>query len=50
MNKLRTISEVGSKTEAESMEASKTKVKISGGRPTSVPLGNLTQSDLRLPN
>ena len=31
MNKLRTISEVGSKTEAESMEASKTKVKINGG-------------------
>ena len=50
MNKLRTIFEVGSKTEAESMEASKTKVKINGGRRTSVPLGNLTQSDLRLPN
>ena len=50
MNKLRTIFEVGSKTEAESMEASKTKVKINGGRQTSVPLGNLTQSDLRLPN
>ena len=31
MNKLRTIFEVGSKTEAESMEASKTKVKINGG-------------------
>ena len=39
---------VGSKTEAESMEASKTKVKINGGRQTSVPLGKLTQSDLRL--
>ena len=44
MNKLRTISEVGSKTEAESMEASKTKVKINGGRQTSAPLRNLTQS------
>ena len=50
MNNLRTIFEVGSQTEAESMEASKTKVKINGGRRTSVPLGNLTQSDLRLPN
>ena len=50
MNKLWTIFEVGSKTEAESMEDSKAKVKINGGRRTSVPLGNLAQSDLRLPN
>ena len=50
MNDLRTIFEVGSQTEAESMEASKTKVKINGGRRTSVSLENLTQSDLRLPN
>ena len=50
MNDLRTIFEVGSQTEAESMEASKTKVKINGGRQTSVSLDNLTQSDLRLPN
>ena len=50
LDKLKTIFEVGSKTEAESMEASKTKVKMNGGRRTSVPLGNLTQSDLRLPN
>ena len=50
MNNLSTIFEVGSQTEAESIEASKTKVKTNGGRLTSVPLGNLTQSDLRLPN
>ena len=50
LDKLRTTFEVGSKTEAESMGASKTKVKNNGGRQTSVPLGNLTQSDLRLPN
>ena len=45
MNNLRTIFEVGSHTEAESMEAPKTKVKINRGRRTSFPLGNLTQSD-----
>ena len=44
MNKLRTIFEVGSKTEAESMEASKAKVKINGGRRTSVTLVNIAQS------
>ena len=39
MNDLRTIFEVGSQTEAESMEASKTKVKINamvGGEPRSL--------------
>ena len=44
LDKLRTIFEVGSKTEAESMEASKTKVKINGGRQTSVTLVDITQS------